>query len=142
MDKPDKQAGNRDEKGRFIPGMSGNPKGRPKRKTLSETLMELIDQPCPNDANGKTWREVIILATLSHGIRGNAPLLKEIWDRIDGKATQPLEHQGGITVTQEPQEERTIYEVLTSDRALADRALPILRELASANGAKKTAAKN
>jgi len=40
---PDKQAENRDWQGRFPPGVSGNPQGRPpKRLCITDSLRELI----------------------------------------------------------------------------------------------------
>ena len=34
---------------------------------------------------GRTWRELIVMATLRLAIAGNKTALKEIWDRADGK---------------------------------------------------------
>ena len=91
----EKQAENiRDAKGRFLPaagrwkpGESGNPNGRPKRKTLTELLCAQLDEPCPHDKQGRTWGEVIVTATLTHGVKGQSASLQEVWNRSDGKIT-------------------------------------------------------
>lgn len=109
--------GDRDEKGRFAPGnteaykpgASGNPKGRPKRKTLTENLLMELDKPCPQDPDGRTWREVIILATLIHAGKGKPQAMQEVWNRIDGKVKDKHELSGPdggpIELTQERQED-------------------------------------
>lgn len=115
----DKQSKNngRDEKGRllpgheegFSPGVSGNPKGRPKRKTLTEELLMELDKPCPQDPDGRTWREVIIIATLIHAGKGKPHAMQEVWNRIDGKVKDKHEltgpDGGPIALTQERQED-------------------------------------
>jgi hypothetical protein len=81
------------------PGQSGNPKGRPPGfKKLGESLKEELDKPCPADKQGRTWREVILLTTLSNAAQGKPVPLSEIWNRADGKATQSLEVKGDVDI--------------------------------------------
>lgn len=77
---------------RFKKGQSGNPNGRPKNKSsFAACLREEIDKICPHDKQGRTWTEVIVFATLRLAMTGNSTALKEVWERIDGKVTIPLE---------------------------------------------------
>jgi len=34
---------------------------------------------------GRTWKELIVIATLRLAMKGNAAALREVWDRVDGK---------------------------------------------------------
>lgn len=70
-----------------------NPKGRPlKKDCLTSLLKEEIEKICPLDKNTKkrTWKELIVIATMSLAIKGNATALKEVWERVDGKVSQPI----------------------------------------------------
>jgi hypothetical protein len=84
---PENQGGNRDSKGRFKPGMSGNLNGRPKGKTLSEKLRDIADY------DGHKFVDVLWrLAVESKDIRAIAIIL----DRVDGKVADRIEHDGNI----------------------------------------------
>lgn len=89
---PDKQADNRGTETRWKPGQSGNPKGRPpKHESLTSLLKEELDQASPQDKEGRTWKELIVLATLRLAVAGNRTALREVWDRSDGKVTKQFE---------------------------------------------------
>lgn len=88
-DKPAKQERNRDKKGRFVKGVSGNPNGRPtKANCISDQLRALLEQEAPN-MGGKTYAEVLALAMMREALGGNAPYMKELMDRIEGKVQAP-----------------------------------------------------
>ena len=95
-DKPEKQAKNRRfvEAGtatRWKPGQSGNPDGRPpKRECLTSLLKEEIEKVNPEDTEGRTWKELLVLATMQLALKGNRGALKEIWERMDGKVQQAV----------------------------------------------------
>ena len=79
-------------KPRWKPGQSGNPKGRPpKQESLTSLLKEELDKISSEDAEGRTWRELIVLATLRLAIVGNKTALKEVWDRSDGRVLKEIE---------------------------------------------------
>lgn len=66
----------------WVPGQSGNPKGRPKN-TLTSLLEKHLNE------NGEVEKQALIeelvkLAKTSQG-RGQIPALKEIFERMDGK---------------------------------------------------------
>ncbi len=74
---------------RWKKGESGNPKGRPKKQdSLTSLLKEEIKKICPADREKRTWKELIIRATLQLAMKGNAAALREVWDRLDGKILQ------------------------------------------------------
>ena len=86
-----KQRGNRPVGKRFVKGQSGNPKGRPpKHECLTSLLKEELENVSPADKEGRTWKELIVLATLKLAMKGNAAALREVWDRVDGKVRQDI----------------------------------------------------
>ena len=77
-------------------GQSGNPKGRPvKGECLTSLLKDEIEKICPDDKDGKTWKELIVIATMRLAIEGNKAALKEVWERIDGKIPQAITGKDG-----------------------------------------------
>ena len=70
----------RDEKGHFLPGSVGNPKGRPKLgEALTDVLRERID------------KQEIADKLLAMAREGNVTALKYVFDRIDGMPSQHIE---------------------------------------------------
>ena len=81
---------------RWKKGESGNPKGRPKKQdSLTSLLKEEINKICPADREKRTWKELMVLATLQLAMKGNATALKEVWERLDGKTLQTGKLQRG-----------------------------------------------
>jgi hypothetical protein len=90
--------------GRFVPGVSGNPEGRPKG-TLSVTAAIKAKLLEIEPKNQKTWLEGLIMAIMNNAIVEKNPLTQKIiWEMIDGKAKQPLEHSGSIAIRPEIKE--------------------------------------
>jgi Family of unknown function (DUF5681) len=83
---------------RWKKGMSGNPLGRPKSKTLSDAYRNKLEEPVPNDPEKRTWAELIAEAQVRDAVRGNVQAAKEIADRTEGKARQAIEFEDA-TVT-------------------------------------------
>jgi hypothetical protein len=80
---------------RWKKGVSGNPRGRPKKQdSLTSLLREEIDKICPADKEQRPWRSLIVRATLQLAMKGNPVALREVWDRLDGKLKQSLHHSG------------------------------------------------
>ena len=74
---------------RWKKGVSGNPRGRPKKQdSLTSLLREEIEKICPADREERTWKELVVRATLQLAMKGNATALKEVWERLDGKILQ------------------------------------------------------
>jgi len=81
---------------RWKKGVSGNPRGRPKKRdSLTSLLKEEIKKVCPADRQKRTYEELMVLATLQLAMKGNAVALKEVWERLDGKVLQTEKLQFG-----------------------------------------------
>ena len=75
----------------FKKGQSGNPKGRPiKDLTLTSLLKEEITKIPAEEKEGRTWRQLLVLAWLSGSLK-NPILLKELLDRLEGKVAVPVQ---------------------------------------------------
>jgi hypothetical protein len=75
-------------------GQSGNPDGRPKSKILSDAYKRLLEEPFPNDPQGRTYAELIALGQAREAIKGKTPAAAEIADRTEGRARQAIELSG------------------------------------------------
>ena len=81
---------------RWKKGVSRNPRGRPKKQeSLINLLRDEIAMICPADREKRTWKELIVRATLQLAMKGNATALKEVWERLDGKILQTEKVQFG-----------------------------------------------
>jgi hypothetical protein len=78
---------------RWQKGQSGNPSGRPKSKTLSDAYRNKLEEPVPNDPEGRTWAELIAEAQVRDAVRGNVQAAREIADRTEGRAKQAIEFE-------------------------------------------------
>jgi len=79
----------------FPPGVSGNPAGRPKRKTLTELIHAKLD-----DTPG-AW-DAIVNTVIQKVIKDKEKeIIKTFWQYTDGMPKQDIKHDldGGITVT-------------------------------------------
>lgn len=111
--KPDKQETNRDEKGRFVPGQSGNPKGRPhKESTLSYWLVKYLEEK--EKGRDKTRMQELAEKIAVEAFKGDKTLMKEIFDRVEGKPTQRLEHKADVNLNVKTLEE--IIDDLVDDK--------------------------
>ena len=92
-------------------GKSGNNNGRPlKDISLTSLLKEQIDQVPPGEKQGRTWRQLLVLAWLT-GAMKNPVLLKELLDRMEGKMPQPISGEGGKAIPV-----KVVYERVSSSR--------------------------
>lgn len=103
--KPDKQAENRDTTGKFVPGKSGNPNGRPKKEhSVTDAIRAVMDaQP---DTKQKLADRVLTMA-----LAGDIKAITLIWHYMDGMPTQRVESKD-VTDEESP-ELRTLRAILS-----------------------------
>jgi hypothetical protein len=78
----------RDDKGRFVNGISGNPSGRPPKKR-EERFLEVTLEACTFE----DWRKIIIKA-IEQAKRGDSMARKFLADYLIGPPVQRQEHTG------------------------------------------------
>lgn len=95
-----KQLGGATGKG-FMPGVSGNPAGRPKgTKSLTTLLVEALRG---TSKNGKTWEQNLIEQVMNQAIvKGDMRAIEHIWDRTEGKPEQGHVVTGNLTINFDP----------------------------------------
>ena len=85
---PDKTGNNRDDKGRFIAGNSGNPNGRPgKGNSIAEILRTIGDGPSEIDPT-KTKQQVMLFTVYEMAEKGEQWAVNFVADRTVGKPVQ------------------------------------------------------
>ena len=100
------QQGDRDLKGRFVPGQSGNPNGSPKKpQSVSMLLRELIENN-PEKVL-KKWQKMpcyptgamlIAKALFTKMGKGDITAIREGLDRVEGKVKDTHEISGVLSV--------------------------------------------
>lgn len=81
------------------PGQSGNPKGRPKKRTLTELCREILERDGVTlDGRKMCVDEALAETILTMALRGNNDIIKELWARLEGKPKETLEIQGELRV--------------------------------------------
>jgi len=89
----------------LIPYTKGSPRsklgGRPKgRKSLTVILQKLLNEkfktknPFTHNEELKEFSEWMNLILVAKALKGDLRAIQEIWDRIEGKATQSIEMSG------------------------------------------------
>lgn len=123
---PDKQAKNRKPNGQFAPGASGNPKGRPKPRTLSEAYRELLKQPLPNDQS-RTYADIVAAALCKSACEGDVSAAKELADRTEGKAQAKLDVTHSDDQARREWAERQLEKVMESLKIEREEAVEWMR---------------
>jgi hypothetical protein len=84
----------------FKPGQpSANPGGRPRTAPLAQACRELLVQPFPGDAEGRTYAQVIAAKLAEKALAGDIAAAKELADRAEGRA-RPSDEESGATTNQ------------------------------------------
>ena len=82
----------RDKKGRFRKGFSGNPGGRPKNVSITAKLRRLLSIPTdPGNPDSPQVLDAVVEKVLELVLDGNPAIVKELWNRIDGKVPDRVE---------------------------------------------------
>jgi hypothetical protein len=89
----------------FMPGVSGNPSGRPKKR-VTESYEGIYDQDAPEKLlealrvdgfTGKTFGEALAFQHFIGAAKsGDTAAVKEITDRLEGKAEASLKISGSL----------------------------------------------
>lgn len=70
----------------FMPGESGNPGGRPKKKVITEIFEKMLEDPEFVDQVEGSIKKMILSGRMVGQL-----MLKEMTDRTEGKVVQPIE---------------------------------------------------
>lgn len=84
---------------RFKPGVSGNPKGKPKgARHFSTLIKEAIQKVADGDAEPT---DILIVRQLAKKAKeGDLKAMDIVFDRVDGKAEQTINLDGELTVNE------------------------------------------
>ena len=77
---------------RWKPGESGNPSGLSLKRYVNDVLREPLKNIDPKTAKAI---QLLALAIVRDAIKGSKEDRKEIWERLEGKVTQPIGGQDG-----------------------------------------------
>ena len=88
----------RDNSGRFKPGHSGNPGGRPKKTMLTDAFEEMLDLKLSDPIQRQRFIEAHWEKLLSKTVVSSMTLEK-ILDRTEGKVSQPVQVSGDLKVS-------------------------------------------
>lgn len=92
----------RNEKGQFVPGVSGNPAGkRPGAENFKTKWLKFIDKiAAQNNITPDEVDEQLLAVAFKQMKSGDFRYWKDIQDRVYGMAKQPIEHLGKLTISQ------------------------------------------
>ncbi len=97
MEATPNQENNRDEQGRFIPGVSGNPNGRPietEEQKLKKIATERVIETYIDDLS--QFLPEIKSPLIEAAKKGDMSAIKEIHDRVLGKPKQSLDIKADV----------------------------------------------
>lgn len=69
-------------------GVSGNPAGRPARRTLSDAYRDALARAVPGDPDGRVYADLVAEAVVKKACEGDVTAAREIADRLEGRARQ------------------------------------------------------
>ena len=90
---PDNTGEIRDEKGRFKPGVSGNPDGKPPGSisVVAELKKKLEEVPIDGNPEKKRYLDMLIIKVIKKALAdGDVSMIKDIIDRVDGRPKQSV----------------------------------------------------
>ena len=79
---------------KFKPGVSGNPAGRPKRKTLTELIHAKLDD------TPEAWNAVVGIVLEKILKEKDKDVLRALWQYTDGMPKQSLVHEGELDINE------------------------------------------
>jgi hypothetical protein len=119
---------------RWKKGQSGNPGGRPKGRSITAALREILER----EHNGKPIADLIAERLVKDALSGKFPHLKEVLERADGKTTdkQEVTVQRGWRAAVDELAELPDHELieLAAEKGLSHLLPPRLAEIARRDG--------
>ena len=96
----------RSPEGKFLPGVSGNPAGKPPgAKSFTTKLRDalvMLSQAKDKDGTYMSYEAALVKTMLKKAIVDeNVDMIKYIVDRLDGKPIQPMDHSGEVAMQAE-----------------------------------------
>lgn len=102
----------RDEKGKLLTGSILNPNGKPRgTKHLSSILQEKISSST-NNGTLTTDGEIILNKVIEMAKSGDIRAIELIWERLEGKSSQPIEHSSTMTYELSNEEKERLMKLL------------------------------
>jgi hypothetical protein len=86
---------------RFPKGQSGNKGGRPKGRSVSARIRELLEGTKLGETkmpNGKQVADIVADIIVREALKADHRFVTTLLDRTEGKATEPIEHSGEVTI--------------------------------------------
>lgn len=82
---PVNQVSIRDEQGKFVPGVSGNPNGRPpKGYAITDVMREMLNEK-------PEIKKALSSKLFELALKGDLAAIREVLDRLEGRAKQTLD---------------------------------------------------
>jgi hypothetical protein len=81
----------------FRPGNRANPDGRPKGRSLTAIVREALELTRFKGKRlpaGKTVADLVAEAILARALRGDPAVIRELWNRLEGRVTLPIDVAG------------------------------------------------
>ena len=105
--KGDRRGMSHNSQNNLHPRLKGNNHAR-KGYSITRIIREMLDQPATerwleveDKGNESTWRQAIAKRILIEAVKGNARLISELLDRVDGKVMQPIGGENGQPIRTE-----------------------------------------
>lgn len=96
--KPVKTCKNRSSDGKFAPGKSGNPNGRPKGSLSITAVIKKKLGEVP-DGEKSTYLELLVNQIFQRAIiEGDYQMIKQIWNYVDGTPKASIRMDGEVIV--------------------------------------------
>lgn len=76
--------------GTWLPGQSGNPKGRPRKELcITDHLRRILAEVGPDGES--THAEMLARTLVNQAIKGDYRSIREVMDRVEGRTVQQME---------------------------------------------------
>ena len=107
-------------------GTTNNPRGSKPDKLITDAIRVALNREA-KDAAGKPTKKLALIADqlVNKAVEGDMPAIKEVIDRMEGKAPQAIEHSGQLDTSHELGQDATAALLARID-AIAGRLPPLI----------------